>query len=163
MENYQHSNEVLERLWLGDYHASQDETFLRGNHIDVVINCTKDLPFKGIAEHQYRVPLDDNLQEEEIRNAGLWAPEIVMTILKHYKQGHRILVHCMAGRQRSAASVAMFLIFIKHFKTEQAIRYLREKRPVAFMPEPNFLDSIREFETYYQQNILPLKTGYMLM
>ena len=86
-----------------------------------------------------------------------------MTILKHYKQGHRILVHCMAGRQRSAASVAMFLIFIKHFKTEQAIRYLREKRPVAFMPEPNFLDSIREFETYYQQNILPLKTGYMLM
>ena len=162
MENYQHSNEVLERLWLGDYHASQDETFLRGQHIDVVINCTKDLPFKNIAPYQYRIPLDDNLEEVEIRNAGLWAPEIVMTILKHHHQGHRILVHCMAGRQRSAASVAMFLIFEKHFTTDQAIHYLRRIRPVAFMPQPNFLESIRQFETYYQQNILPKTTGFSL-
>jgi hypothetical protein len=162
MENYQHSNEVLERLWLGDYHASQDEAFLRGSHIDVVMNCTKDLPFKNIAEYQYRIPLDDNLEEAEIRNAGLWAPEIVMTLLKHYKQGHRILVHCMAGRQRSAASVAMFLIFQKHFTTNQAIRYLREKRPVAFMPQPNFLESIQEFEKHYQQHIAPLLMGFHL-
>ena len=78
MENA-HANEVLPRLWLGDYHASQDETFLRGNHIDVVFNCTKDLPFSPLQNLVfYRVPLDDNLEEVEIRNAGLWSSITVL-------------------------------------------------------------------------------------
>ena len=162
MDNYQSANEIVERIWLGDYKASQDETFLRGNHIDVVINCTKDLPFKMVAPTQYRVPLDDNLEEVEIRNAALWSYEIAYTIMKHWKKGDRILIHCMAGRQRSAASIAMFLIFQKHFTTRQAIAYLREKRPVAFMPSPNFLESIQEFEKHYQQHIAPMLMGFHL-
>jgi len=159
MDNYQHSNEILDRLWLGDYHASQDETFLRSHHIDVVFNCTKDLPFKMIAPKQYRVPLDDNLEEVEIRNAGLWSYEIVYTMMKHYVAGDRILVHCMAGRQRSACCVAMFLILNKGLTTDQAIRFIKEKRPVAFMPGPNFLNSIRTFEDRCQKEILPAVTG----
>jgi len=159
MENYQHSNEIIERIWLGDYHSSQDETFLRGNHIDVVFNCTKDLPFKMIAPTQYRVPLDDNLEEVEIRNAGLWSYEIVYKLMKHWTAGDRILVHCMAGRQRSACCVAMFLILQKQMRTEQAIQFIRSKRPVAFMPQPNFLESIRTFEDRYQKEILPALTG----
>jgi predicted protein tyrosine phosphatase len=159
MENYQHSNEIIDRIWLGDYHSSQDETFLRGNHIDVVFNCTKDLPFKMIAPTQYRVPLDDNLEEVEIRNAGLWSYEIVYKLMKHWTAGDRILVHCMAGRQRSACCVAMFLILQKQMRTEQAIQFIRSKRPVAFMPQPNFLESIRAFEDRYQKEILPALTG----
>jgi len=156
---YQHANEIIDRIWLGDYHASQDETFLRSHHIDVVFNCTKDLPFKMVAPIQYRVPLDDNLEEVEIRNAGLWSYEIAYTIMKHWKAGDRILIHCMAGRQRSACSLAMFLILKNQWTTEQAIRSIREKRPVAFMPQPNFLASIRSFEDKYQKEILPALTG----
>jgi protein tyrosine phosphatase len=156
---YQHANEIIDRVWLGDYHASQDETFLRSHHIDVVINCTKDLPFKMVAPTQYRVPLDDNLEEVEIRNAALWSYEIVHTIMKHYRAGDRILVHCMAGRQRSACSVAMFLILHKGLTTDQAIKMIRSKRPVAFMPQPNFLQSIQSFEERYQKEILPTLTG----
>ena len=156
---YQHANEIVDRLWLGDYHASQDETFLRSHHIDVVINCTKDLPFKMVAPTQYRVPLDDNLEEVEIRNAALWSYEIVHTIMKHHRAGDRILVHCMAGRQRSACSVAMFLILEKGLTTNQVIKMIRSKRPVAFMPQPNFLQSIQSFEERYQKDILPALTG----
>ena len=159
MDTYQHSNEIIDRVWLGDYHASQDETFLRSNHIDVVFNCTKDLPFKMIAKHQYRVPLDDNLEEVEIRNAGFWSYEIAYTIMKHYLAGDRIFIHCMAGRQRSACCLAMFLILHKHSTTDQAIQFIRSKRPVAFMPGPNFLESIRIFEERFQKDILPMITG----
>ena len=159
MDNYQHSNEIIDRIWLGDYHSSQDETFLRGNHIDVVFNCTKDLPFKMIAPTQYRVPLDDNLEEVEIRNAGLWSYEIVYKLMKHWTAGDRILVHCMAGRQRSACCVAMFLILQKQMRTDQAIQFIRSKRPVAFMPQPNFLESIRTFEDRCQKEILPVLSG----
>ena len=159
MDHYQTANEIIDRLWLGDYRASQDETFLRGNHIDVVFNCTKDLPFKMVAPKQYRVPLDDNLEQVEIQNAALWSYEIVYTMMKHYTAGDRLFIHCMAGRQRSACCVAMFLILHKGFTTDQAIHFIREKRPVAFMPSPNFLESIRSFEQRYQREILPTITG----
>ncbi len=106
----QHANEIVPRLWLGDRHAAADETFLRVNHIDMVMNCTKDLPFVPWIEHKWRTPIDDNLEEEEIRNMELWAGEIALTIIQHYKAGNRILVHCHAGMQRSAAAVAFFLI-----------------------------------------------------
>ena len=161
MENA-HANEVLPRLWLGDYHASQDETFLRGNHIDVVFNCTKDLPFSRVVSKLYRIPLDDNLEEVEIRNAGLWAGEIAMKIHQHYKAGDRILVHCMAGRQRSAASIAMFMILYTGDRTENIIKYMRSKRPVAFLPQPNFLKSIQMFEERYQREILPKINGLQI-
>jgi len=158
-----HANEIVERLWLGDAHASQDETFLRSQHIDAVFNCTKDLPFSPLQNLvYYRVPLDDNLEEVEIRNAGLWSSEIALKIMKHYQKGDRILVHCFAGRQRSAASMAMFLILLKGFTTDQAITFIRQKRPVAFMPGANFERSIRMFEERYQKEILPAITGLHL-
>lgn len=158
-----HAHEIIDRLWLGDLHASQDETFLRGQHIDAVFNCTKDLPFSSVQNLvYYRVPLDDNLEEVEIRNAGLWSSEIALKIMKHYQKGDRILVHCFAGRQRSAASMAMFLILLKGFTTDQVIAFIRQKRPVAFMPGPNFERSIRMFEERYQKEILPAITGLHL-
>jgi len=157
-----HAHEILPRLWLGDYHASQDETFLRGNHIDVVFNCTKDLPFSRVVPKMYRIPLDDNLEEVEIRNAGLWSGEIAMKILNHYRAGDRILVHCMAGRQRSAASIAMFLVLVTGKRTDQVIQQIRAKRQVAFYPAPNFLKSIQMFEERYQKEILPNINGIQL-
>ena len=138
MEHVPHASLIEDRLWIGDYHSSQDETFLRSQHIDVVFNCTKDLPFKNIAPTQYRIPLDDNLEDQEIYNAGLWSGEIAYTIAKEYKEGKRILVHCMAGRQRSALSVAVFLILYKGLTTDEAIGTIRSKRSIAFLPSANF-------------------------
>lgn len=157
-----HAHEIVPNLWLGDFHASQDETFLRVNHIDVVFNCTKDLPFSGVAPILYRVPLDDNLEEVEINNAGLWSNEIAFQITKYYKEGKHILVHCMAGRQRSAMSVALFLILTKGHTTDGAIQFIRSKRSIAFFPKPNFLRSIQTFEKTYQEEILPTLSGIRL-
>lgn len=156
---YQHAHEILPGLWLGDYPASQDETFLRAHHIDVVFNCTKDIPFVPWVEHKYRVPVDDNLEEEEIRNLELWAGEIAIKLMHHYRAGQRILVHCAAGRQRSAASVAIFLIAYKGMRTEEAIPFIKSKRPVAFYPRPNFIKAIAGFDRRFQQEILPSITG----
>ena len=120
------------------------------------------MPFSRVVKTLYRVPLDDNLEEVEIRNAGLWAGEIAMKIRQHYTAGDRILVHCMAGRQRSAASIAMFLILHTGERTEPIIKYMRSKRPVAFLPQPNFLKSIQMFEERYQKEILPKLNGLQI-
>ena len=140
---------ILPRLWLGNKHASTDENFIRKNGINVVFNCTKDLPFSPLIPHQYRVPVDDNLQPAEITNMANWAPEIMYKLMAEYKRGGVILVHCFAGMQRSAAVVAMFLITLSGQSASQVMPYIRSRREVAFFPEANFKQSILAFEKYY--------------
>jgi predicted protein tyrosine phosphatase len=152
----QPANEIIPRIWLGNAKAAHDETFYRTHQITVVINCTKDIPFSPYAREKYRVPVDDNLQEAEIRNMALWSSQIVYTVLQHYKKGDRILIHCMAGMQRSAAVVAMFLILLFKTHTDQAIQYIRERRQIAFFPSANFRKSIEYFDEYFHSTLLPL-------
>ena len=126
--------------------ASMDESFLRQNGIETIFNCTKDLPFHSSMRRRYRVPVDDNLEEEEIRNMELWSFEIIYKLLLEYKQGNTILIHCAAGIQRSAAVVAMFLMVFTGMKHEDAMQYIKERRPIAFFKNANFLKSIQGFE-----------------
>lgn len=123
-----------------------DENFLRQHGIQTVFNCTKDLPFHHTMRRRYRVPVDDNLEEEEIRNMELWSFEIIYKLLLEYKEGNTILVHCAAGMQRSAAVVAMFLMVLTGMKHEDAMLYIKDKRPIAFHQSANFLRSIQGFE-----------------
>jgi len=140
------ANLILPRLWLGNKKASMDTEFLTKNNITVVFNCTKDLPFHTGVLHRYRVPVDDNLEDVEIRHMYEWAPEIVFKLLHEYKAGNAILVHCFAGMQRSAAVIALFLMYVAGESSNKTMNFIRKKRPVAFFPAANFLPAIQEFE-----------------
>ena len=146
------ADEIIPRLWLGNLRAAQDETFLRNTGIQVVFNCTKDAPFHSSIRRRYRIPVDDNLQEEEIRNLELWAYEIVYKLLKEYKAGNSILIHCHAGMQRSPAVTAMFMMTYYNMHTDQAKSYIRQRRPIVFFPSANFEKSMRGFERSLFQN-----------
>jgi len=145
------SNEILHGLWLGNAKAAANEVFLKDKNIGAVFNCTKDLPFHRCVKRCYRVPVDDNLQDSEIRNLELWSFEIIVKLSKEYKEGRPVLVHCAMGMQRSAAVIAMFLIAFKNMSAEEAIAFIREKRPIAFMPMTNFSRSIKGFEAALQK------------
>ena len=155
--NLQNANLVRPRLWLGNYAAARDERFIQANNINVVFNCTKDLEYlpTEAVQRRYRVPVDDNLRDEEIANMEKWAPEIIMLLLKEYKAGNTILVHCAAGMQRSAAVVAMLLIVLEGLTPEQAIASVQAKRAIAFRPSANFRRSIQGFHHYYHNQVIP--------
>ena len=145
---------ILPGLWLGNGKASMDEDFLKKNDITVVFNCTKDLPFHSTIKRRYRVPVDDNLQAEEIRNLELWSYEIIFKLTTEHNLNN-VLVHCYAGMQRSAAVVAMYLIAHNRMKIDEAISFLKDKRTIVFLPFPNFYDAIAGFQKSYEKNILP--------
>lgn len=149
------ANEIIPRLWLGNAKASMDEDFIRQNNIVVVFNCTKNLAFSPIIPIKYRVPVDDNLEEEEIRNMELWSGEIAYKMMNEYIEGKTILVHCMAGMQRSAASVAFMLIAFLKMRALDVMKMIKEKRMVAFYPRANFGRSIDYFDRRYHGEILP--------
>jgi dual specificity phosphatase 12 len=149
------ADEIVPGLWLGNRVAALDSQWIGEKGIKCVFNCTKDIPFLPQVQRKYRVPVDDNLQPNEIRNLELWSYEVVLKMTREYATGQPMLVHCAAGMQRSAACIAMFLIASKKFTPDEAISFIQERRSIAFRPFINFKNSIESFYKSYQQDIAP--------
>lgn len=139
------ANEIFPGLWLGSAAAAQDREFLEREKIRAVFNFTKDLGFNESIPVKHRIPVDDNLHPEEIRNLELWAPDFTQKMLNELQRGP-ILVHCYAGVQRSAAAVAMFLVRWFGIDAATAMEFVHIKRPVAFRPSANFKTAIVGYE-----------------
>lgn len=154
------ADEIIPRLWLGNHRASKDEQFIKNKGINVVFNCTKNLEFSPIIPVKYRIPVDDNLQEDEIRNMELWSAEIAFKIVAEYTNGKTILIHCMAGMQRSAASMAMALIVLSKQRYTDVMKLIKSKRQIAFHPSANFIRSIQYFDKKFFNELLPQMINY---
>jgi len=153
------ADEIIPGIWLGNAIASQDPNFFRERGIESVFNCTKDLPFLPFVPRKYRLPVHDNLRDEEIRAMENSSFEVVYKLSQEHRRGP-VLVHCAAGMQRSAAVVAMYLIAKNPgMKVEDAIIYIQKRRPIAFTPGPNFLRAIKAFETAFDREIRPKLIG----
>jgi hypothetical protein len=150
------AHEIIPGVWLGNQEASQNDEWLRANRIQTVFNCTKQIPFHPSIPNQYRVPVDDNLEPTEIRNMELWAPEIAYKIIQEYRAGHPMLVHCHAGRQRSATAVAFFLMLLTGRPLIQVMYLIQSRRRVAFFPQANFAPALHAFEETVRTQIIPV-------
>ena len=148
------ADQIIPNVWLGNLRAAHDEAFLRNANIQTVFNCTKDAPFHASIRRRYRIPVDDNLQEQEIRNLELWSYETVYKLLQEYKQGRPVLIHCHAGMQRSPAVTVMFLMVLYRMSVDQAKGYVKQKRPIVFFPQANFEQAMRGFERSLTKNMI---------
>ena len=141
-------NKIIDGLFLGDHRSSTNIGLLARERISLVVNCSKDLPFQerihGI--ERFRVSVHDNLQESEIRAMLPYLSSAADIIHRHISQGNAVLVHCWAGRQRSASVLAAFLIRYGNMNLKSAIEFIRHFRPVAFRPGVNFLKTLKQFE-----------------
>lgn len=164
-------NEIIPNLYLGSIEASQDYDFIFNNNISVIVNCTKDIkdtyalnllkPIEDAPKEvqdylydnsyyikYYRIPVDDNGKESEINNFYKYTIEILNLICDEYKKGKKILVHCLAGNQRSAAFICAFLMIYKNINLDKCIIYLLEKKANVFFfgKTINFKNSLEKIE-----------------
>lgn len=134
-------SKILDRLYLGDRLSAYNQTFIVHNKINVIVNASKDIPnfYDSIPEIKYyRVPVEDNLEPEELNAFYFYAKSLIPILYQEYMEGKTILIHCFAGMQRSAALVLLFLIY--YYKKQNNINmsvsdakfYILSKRPVAF-------------------------------
>ena len=84
----------------------------------------------------------------------LWSYEIVLKLYHEMKEGRPVFVHCAAGMQRSPAVIAMFLIATQGMTSEQAMAFIKQRRPIAFYPSANFGEAIRGFEESLHKNLI---------
>lgn len=129
-------NKIMDRLYLGNFQAAKDKDFFRDKKIKAVLNCSKDIPnhFAHDRSVEYmRIPVDDSLKQKDYDLMYEFMPTIVEFIHKHACiQKNNILVHCWAGRQRSAISVAVFMVSKYNMTPQEACKMVLEKRPEAF-------------------------------
>ena len=129
-------NKIMDKIYLGNFQAAKDREFFKTKNIKAVLNCTKELPnqFANNREIEYmRIPVDDSLKEKDYELMYQYFPVIVEFIHKHVVlQKHNILVHCVAGKQRSMISVAAFLVAKHKMTPHEACKFLLTKRPEGF-------------------------------
>jgi protein-tyrosine phosphatase len=129
-------NKIVDRLYLGNFQAAKDKQFFKDKKIKAVLNCSKDLPnhFAHDRNIEYmRIPVDDSLKQKDYDLMYEFMPSIVEFIHKHAGiQKNNILIHCYAGRQRSAISVAVFMVSKYNMTPQEACKMVLDKRPEAF-------------------------------
>lgn len=139
------ADEIIEGLFIGNGSAAfplekwkytpvkNSEKRVVELKLDAIVNCTPKL--ENFHQHlqYFRVPINDKdktytdryIMEEYLRTAA----EFIHSFLDDKK---RVMVHCMAGITRSSTVVAAYLIIHKKMSYEDAIKYIRSKRPKAF-------------------------------
>lgn len=162
------------QIWLGNMKAALDPKFIKQNDISVIINASVDIPFifdlldpseHGIPKLEtYRIPVYDSLLEHDIYIMEQYLHKVLPFLLKKLlKEKKNILIHCAAGRQRSACIVAALLFVLidndlmklqNKFETKDKgklmkiiIDYIIKKRPQAFSWgfRVNFKTSLEKF------------------
>lgn len=129
-------NKIIDRLYLGNIQAAKEKKLFGTKKVKAVLNCSKDIPnyFAGKTNIEYmRLPVDDSLKEKDFELMYRLLPAAVEYIHKHVDiQKNTILIHCYAGRQRSAACVCAYLIAKHNMTPHEAGAFVLGKRPEAF-------------------------------
>lgn len=148
-------SKILENLWLGNYRDALNDQFINENEINVVVNCTPNLPFHNKIYFKYRIPVNDDLQDNSMTEMFVAMSHLIPILVKHINRGDKILIHCFAGIQRSAIltmGLLTALSFDKYFAngiTQESlesyinniIKYMSDCRPIVFTPGMNFKKS----------------------
>ncbi len=133
--------EIVSRLYLSNYEDAKDVP-----RSMFVVNCSMNLPMT--TTYGMRLPVNDDLRMESMDIMSRSLPVVVDHIHNIISSGGEVLVHCAAGQQRSAAVVAAYLMTTQGMSIQQAVEYIKTKKPDAFLTGVNFEKSLKEYEAY---------------
>jgi hypothetical protein len=120
---------ITDEIAIGNFVDAEDLELLRRERIGSILGLTRTLLGRGPAELGVRalevVPLDDGPGND--RRLFLMAVESLARLVR--KAGP-VLVHCHAGRSRSAVVVAAHLMQTLGVDADEALARVSSKRPI---------------------------------
>ena len=131
------AKEVLPNLWVGSAGDASNSQFMKRHTIDIVVNCSRDIPFSfPTAVECVRVAVHDHPSENLVFLRRL--PEVMKIIDKHMIAGGSVLIHCYAGISRSSTVAAAYLMYRHAMCKKDAIAWIKSRKPEAFEPRVVF-------------------------
>ncbi|GMI41046.1 hypothetical protein TeGR_g1936 [Tetraparma gracilis] len=131
---------IATRLYLGNmYDALDPAVRTRYGDPKFMVNCTT-VPYNldGILVRQM------NIEDNEEEDIGAHLPSQTSFIESSLASG-TVLVHCEHGVSRSATVVIAFLMKERHITAIEALRHVRELRPLV-CPNEAFLEALCDWE-----------------
>ncbi|XP_031566438.1 dual specificity protein phosphatase 16-like [Actinia tenebrosa] len=141
---FESPSHILTFLYLGAQEHALDADFRKANGIDFVLNvsCLCPVPANlDSSTHYMRIPVRDSVQENIID----WLPTAFEFIDKAREANSRVLVHCFAGKSRSATIAIAYIMKHLGLPLDEAYRFVKEKRP-TISPNLNFMGQLVQFE-----------------
>lgn len=132
--------EIIPNLYLSSYHQIDLTHYTN----PFILNCTKNLDM--VNNDNIRIAVDDNGTHKALEILLDALPEVIDKIHQRLNQNQTVIVHCLAGRQRSAAVVAAYLMDKHSYSLDDAIEHIKKKKIDAFFPNVNFIWSLEQYE-----------------
>jgi dual specificity phosphatase 12 len=146
-------DQIIPNLWVGNIYSALNNDFLQKNNIQLVINCTLNIEFTNLQINKIRIPVNDDLKLESNKILLAYGIKVVDYIKEALDNNVGVLVHCMAGMQRSTSIVAMYLMKYYGFNLEDSINFIKSRRPIAFYNNVNFSTALKIYEKKNYNNI----------
>lgn len=143
MATYFPAKEIIPNLWIGSQGDSEDAAFMKKHDIQLIINCSRDIPFSFKHIKGYRVPVHDSKSETNIIMKH-W-PCTGVAIDEVLRRGQGVLVHCRAGMQRSAATVAAYLMYKTGASADACMRKINKIKKETFYPTATFDKALHKY------------------
>ena len=142
--------EILPNLWLSGHKYAKNKGFLRSKNIKLIINCSTNIDFvDGLDDiKKIRIPVNDSLQEKDIQLLTKYLPKTSLLIEKYFNNLDPVLVHCYAGKQRSATVITSFIMKQTNLDIKMLIALIQMKKSNAFRPCINFMQSLKDYQTF---------------
>ena len=139
------AKEIRPGLWIGSEGDSASPKFMAAHDIAFVVNCSKTIPFTVVpGVEYYRIPVDDAPDNGSVILSH-W-PVVVRAIDSVLDRGKGVLVHCRAGMQRSAATVAAYLMYKYGLSAKNAMAAIKSRKSETFWPTPTFGAALATYE-----------------
>ena len=128
--------------WAAAAHACRTEAL--GPKV-YVVNLTNGKPM--LSDLGVEIKVDDNGSLEAMHIMENALGPTITKMKEAMDQKVPVLVHCSAGRQRSATVVAAYLMKYHGLDLDTTLEFMKGKKPDVFFPEANFMSVLRRFCT----------------
>jgi len=128
------AHRLIERLWIGS--APSRDKDLGACGFDAVVLCAEEYQPRGAfgSATAVHAGFDDGDMDARTAKVASGAAE---EVVRRWRRGERVLVTCMAGRNRSGLVSALALRRIGGVSGRQALQHVQMMRPTA-LTNPNF-------------------------
>jgi len=144
--------EILSHLYLGNEGVAKCRSALDNNFITRILNVTSHLPnyFEQEGLLYKKIPVEDRVDVDMMQHLEGALQFIEETRLR----GEKILVHCHAGRSRSATVILAYLVKFYNYSLFGALEFLQQCKPDV---DPN-LGFMRQLLAYEKSTCRPSPT-----
>jgi protein-tyrosine phosphatase len=137
-------NKILDNIWIGNKQVVKNMEIYK--NIDVIINCSKNIPFYNTSKINHRISITNNNSIENIKNLETYLEMSADLIKYHTDQKKKILIHCDTSRDLSPSILVAYLIKYKNINLYESCDFIMNKHSLAFIINAKFKLSLINYE-----------------